>query len=214
MAKSGILDGNPVHEDLLEAARRALRDVPHFSIATILSIDNEFGFFASGDIDSSHRAAAAFADKYFMAPLDREADVVIASAGGRPKDLNLIQAHKGLDNAVRALKPGGTVLYVMACTDGLGSPVMAEFAPLSLDEIRKRLAENYAVYGQTTHSLKEKTRDFRVVVVSELDPEKLAMLGFIPSANVDEAMNLISKDLESAQRVYVLPRADMTVPRK
>jgi nickel-dependent lactate racemase len=214
MAKSGILDGNPVADDLMEAARLALRDVPHYSIVTVLSTDNEFGFFATGDIESSHRAAAAFADRYFMAPIDREADVVIASAGGRPKDLNVIQAHKGLDNAVRALKPGGTALYVMGCADGLGSPVVAEFAPLGLEEIRKRLAENYAVYGQTTHSLKEKTRDFRVVAVSELDPEKLGQLGFIPAGGIDEAMGMIGKELESAERVYVLPRADVTVPRK
>jgi lactate racemase len=212
LAKSGSLDGNPIHEDLMEAVGMALGDKPNYSIVTVLSENKHFAFFAGGHIDASHLAAAKFVDKHFKVNIDQLADVVIASAGGYPKDINMIQSHKGFDNAVRALKPGGTLLYLMECTDGPGSSVMEEFAPLSLTEIRARLAGTYKVYGQTTHAIKTKTQMFRVVAVSDLDEPMLKCLGFIPSRRIDDAMRLIDEQLKIANRVYVLPRADITIP--
>jgi nickel-dependent lactate racemase len=212
-ARTGVLDGNPVHEDLMEAVGMVLRDKPNFSVVTVLSESREFAFFASGHVDLAHREAAEFADRHFVVHIDRPGDVVLASAGGYPKDINLIQAHKGLDNAVRALKPGGTLLYAMECSEGLGSGAVEEFASLSLQEIRARLAGKYEVYGQTTHAMKTKSQAFRVVAISRIGQSMLRSLGFIPAKDVEEAMSLIGKELTAARRVYALPRSDITIPR-
>lgn len=212
-AKAGILDGNPVHEDMLDTARLALGDTPAFSINTVLSSDKQFGFFVAGELDASHRAAVVFTDAHFTVAIDEPADIVIASAGGSPKDLNIIQAHKGLDNAVRALKPSGTLLYFMACPEGTGSPVISEYASYSLEEIRARLAREYEVYGQTTHAIKEKTARFKVIAVSDADSGLLAKLGFQKAGNAIEAIDMLRDELRSAGLVYVIPWSDITLPK-
>ncbi len=210
---SGSLDGNPVHEDMLEAAQLVLKDKRHFALVSVILPDRQFGFFSAGNLDSSHRRACEFADASNGVDIDGLADVVIASAGGAPKDGNIVQSHKGMDNAVRALKPGGTLLYVMSCFDGPGHQAITDFATLDLDAVRQRLRENYIVYGQTVYAIKEKSRTFRIVLVSGLENDLVRSLGFEPASDIQKAVSMIDSELTSAGLVYHLPRADITVPR-
>lgn len=210
---SGILDGNPVHEDMLEAARMALRDTPALAVTAVLTSEGEFGHFSAGEIGQAHRAACDFVDRHNLIEIDEPADLVFASAGGHPKDINFIQAHKGLDNAVKALKPGGTVVYTMACPEGLGDPVMEEFVPLDTQAIKERLFEHYVVFGQTIHAMKLKTAAFRVICVTALGHDVLSDLGATHAAGPDEAVALVEDELSRAGRVYLIPRADVTLPR-
>jgi nickel-dependent lactate racemase len=213
MAASGVLDGNPVHEDMLEGARMALAATPSFTVAAVLTPEEEFAHFSAGEIGEAHRAACAFVDRHNLVHIDRPADIVFASAGGHPKDINFIQSHKGLDNAVRALKPGGILVYAMACAEGLGDPVMEDFVPLDAEAIKKRLLEHYVVFGQTIHAMKLKTAAFRVICITGLDPEVVSDLGAIHAADAGEALDLVAEELDRASRVYHLPRADVTLPR-
>ncbi len=210
---SGALDGNPVHEDMLEGSRLALGDRPCISVVAVLTPDKEFACFSAGELDESHKRACIFVDAHNVVEIDSPADLVLASAGGYPKDLNFIQSHKGMDNAVKALKPGGTLLYAMGCSDGYGNPAIEEFAPLDLKTIRARLAKNYVVYGQTVYSAKEKALRYRIVVVSRLDPEFLRSLGMVPAAGIEDAIEAIREDISRAQLAYHIPRGDITLPR-
>jgi nickel-dependent lactate racemase len=210
---SGILDGNPVHEDMLEGARMAIGDRPYMSIVTVMTPERGFGCFVAGELDASHRQACDFVDAYNIVEIDEPADVVLASAGGHPSDLNVVQAHKGMDNAVRALKPGGAMLYAMACAGGYGHPAIEEFAPLDLDSIRARLAENYVINGQTVYALKEKAAEFRIVCLSELDSGFFGDLGMTRAADLDHALALIAADISGPGLVYHIPRSDITFPR-
>ncbi len=214
MARSGILDGNPVHEDMLEAACLALSDTPCFAIMSVVRSESEICFLAAGSMENAHRKACEFVDRSNVVEIEEPADVVIASAGGYPKDANVIQSHKGMDNASYALKPGGTMLFLMACADGTGNPAIEEFAPLDLDQIRARLAEHYAINGQTVHSLKEKARKFRIVCLSRLDPELMKTLWLHPARDIGEAREMLRKEIESADLIYHVPRADITLPRR
>jgi len=210
---SGILVGNPVHEDMLEGARMALGDRGYMSVVTVMTPERGFGCFAAGELDASHRQACDFVDAYNIVEIDKQADVVLASAGGHPSDLNAVQSHKGMDNAVRALKPGGALLYAMACAGGYGHPAIEEFAPLDLDSIRARLAENYVINGQTVYALKEKAAEFRIVCLSELDSEFFEDLGMARAADLDQALALIEQNISGSGLVYHIPRSDITFPR-
>jgi len=213
MVKSGQLGGNPVHEDMLEAAVRALEGKKYISINVAMTPLKEFAFIISGRIDTSHKMACDFVDAQNNVTIDCLADLVIASAGGFPKDSNVIQSHKGLDNAVKALKPGGTILYLMGCSQGSGNPAVERFAPLDKKAIRKELSRDYVVYGQTVYAIKEKTSKFKVITLSNLDQGLLKSLGFISTGNPDTAMSLIEPDISASKLIYHIPRADMTVPR-
>jgi len=213
LSASGVLDGNPVHEDMIEAARIALRGIPHFAIVAVLSQNREFGHFSAGDLDQAHRSACAFVDSHFTAEIRHRSNFLIASAGGYPKDLNLIQSHKGLDNAVQALNPGGTIIYLMACSTGSGHRAFEEYAPLHKDEILAKLRKSYEVYGATTHAIKEKTAKYRVIIVSELARSLTEALGFEHVPGIDEAISIARNALESSPHTYLIPRADLTLPR-
>ena len=213
MVKSGQLGGNPVHEDMLEAAVRALEGKKYISINVVMTPLKEFAFITAGSLDTAHRRACDFVDAQNNVTIDCLADLVIASAGGFPKDSNVIQSHKGLDNAVKALKPGGTILYLMGCSQGSGNPAVERFAPLDIKAIRVELARDYVVYGQTVYAIKEKTSKFKVITLSNLDQGLLKSLGFISTGNPDTAMSLIEPDISASKLIYHIPRADMTVPR-
>lgn len=213
MSASGIARGNPVHDDMLECARLALSDTPAFALACVLSPEKDFAFFAAGEIDAAHHAACMFADSVYSIDVEERAELIIASAGGFPKDLNLIQAHKGMDNAIGGLKPGGTIIYAMGCRDGSGHRAIDELAPLDAVSVRARLVENYEIYGQTAHIMKQKARDYRIICITELDPELVDNLGFIRAESIEKALDLAGRESLATNPIYHLPRADLTVIR-
>lgn len=212
--RSGSLNGNPVHEDMLEAVHMVLDGKAHFTIISVLTPDREFGYFFTGDFDRAHKLACKVVDDHNMVDLPHgEADLVLASAGGYPRDMNVVQAHKAMDNAAHALKPGGTLLLMMACSDGYGNTAIEEFAQWDLDTIKAKLRENYAVNGQTVYAIKEKTGKFRIVAMSELPVEFLKKVGLIPAENLNRAIELIGDSVGKAEIIYHIPRADLTVPK-
>ena len=212
-AASGETERNPIFTDMVEAVKIVLKDKPHFSISTVLSPEKDhYGFFA-GDIFETHKLARDLADEVFMVELEGRADITIASSGGYPKDLNMIQAHKGLDNAVRATIPGGTIIMLMGCSEGLGNEIAERYCPYSIREAKDNLIEKYEISGAAMHSIKCKSRDHRIIVVSELDQTAQKQLGFERAKDLQSAVNLIQPDDWRSARIYCMPRADLVVPK-
>jgi nickel-dependent lactate racemase len=172
---TGLLDGNPVHEAFVEAAALA---PPTFAVNTIVDDAGEAVRLYCGDWLASHRAAcAAYAEGYTVF-IQEQRDLVVVSCGGYPLDINIIQAHKALDAAARACKPGGTIVLLAECADGLGrSDFLKWFEAGSSSRIAERLCERYQVNGQTAWSLKQKTERYRVLCLSSLPSDVLAVMG-------------------------------------
>ena len=87
-------------------------------------------------------------DRCFRAPGDRRYDLVVASAGGYPKDINLIQAHKAIDNAAGFVGDGGTLVLLAECADGVGSAGFLPFFDLKMASVwepktERRFARHY-----------------------------------------------------------------------
>ncbi len=210
---AGQIDGNPVHEDMLECAKLVLDGKRYISVVSVVTGGKELAYFAAGDIDGSHERAREFVETHNTVDIPEQADLVLASAGGWPKDSNLIQSHKGMDNAIHALKPGGTLLYVMSCSEGYGHSTIDPFVPLDLDGVRRKLAEDYVIYGQTIYAIKEKARDFNIVCYSYLEQDVLGQFGFTPATDLEDGISKIKNELYNAGLIYHLPRADLVVPR-
>ena len=115
-ARTGILDGNPMHTDMLYAARKA-------SLAFILNVvlDKEKKITAAfcGDMEAAHEAGCAFLQSHCEVP-SVQADIVVTSNGGYPLDQNLYQAVKGMTTAESCCRPGGVIIMVAECVDGHG----------------------------------------------------------------------------------------------
>jgi lactate racemase len=210
-ARTGALEGNPVHEDLLEAAQLVGAD---FLLNTVLNEDkNIIGIFA-GNMVEAHQAACEMVDRVNGVAIDRLYDVVIASAGGHPKDINLYQAHKALDNALEALKPGGRMVLLAQCAEGVGSAIFEEWAGRfnSCREMEEALCHEFVLGGHKAYTVAKLLLKGTVYLVSGLDRQFAAGVGFIPVSSVDEALEKIYNEGEKpstciiAQGSLVLPR--------
>lgn len=116
-ARTGVLDGNPLHEDMLAAAKLA-----HLAYIVNVIIDEDKRVVAAfaGDPVSAHRRGCDLLLKYCQVKPERRGDIVISSNGGYPLDQNLYQSVKGLTAAEAAAAPGAVLIMVSSCSDGAG----------------------------------------------------------------------------------------------
>lgn len=210
-AKSGILEGNPVHEDVTEAAGKVPVD---FCLTTCITPEKVLFEAFGGSLVRSFEAACAHYGHFFRVDLPEKLPLVIASAGGYPKDINLIQSHKALDNAFQAVTEGGVIILVSECRDGFGNP---DFYPWfrfeDLEEFEDHLRRNYLVYGQTAHALLDKAKRVRVILVSELDPEDVRGMSMEPAADLADAIAIAEVHSGGIERCYLIPDAGYVLPQ-
>lgn len=206
----GILAGNPMHEAALAAAKAVGVD---FCVNTVLNPAGEIVFLNAGELEESHAAACRFAAEYQGAPVDAPADVVIASCGGFPSDINFIQSHKGLDNACLAAKDGGAVLLVSECAAGIGNP---EFLPWfehsAIAAMDRALRGKFAINGQTAMATREKTLRCRVALLSTLPAEQVRRMGMTPVAELEEGMAFCRAAAGETANTVVFPDAGLVLP--
>jgi lactate racemase len=117
LACYGCLSGNPIHEDMLEIARRTN---PDFMINVALNKHHQITGAWSGDLEQAHVTGVAFVKETAMQKLPHHFDVVITTNSGYPLDMNLYQTVKGMAAAERILEPGGTMIIASECSDGIG----------------------------------------------------------------------------------------------
>ena len=118
--------GNPVYEDQMEGTAMFAKGRSLFLFNAILNAEHEFLKIFAGNYVTAHQEACKFVDEVYGVPIEEEADVVIVSAGGYPKDINIYQLQKTMDNAWCAVKEGGTIIVLGECEEGSGSKVLEE----------------------------------------------------------------------------------------
>ena len=123
-ARAGNLEDNPVRRDIEEAG--ALCGVD-FILNVILGEHKEILHAVAGHPVKAHRAGCTFLDTLYLKKLPRGADIILVSQGGMPKDRNLYQTQKALDNARQAVNPGGVIILIGSCREGLGERVFEEW---------------------------------------------------------------------------------------
>lgn len=136
-AAPGILDGNPFHEEALRIARLAGVD---FSLNTALDEKRRLVGVFAGEMDAAHRQGCAFAAE--RAAVETEpADIVVTTSAGYPLDQTFYQAVKGPAGALEAVKPGGSILLMAECAEGVGSEPFERLirGSESLEAFEKRL---------------------------------------------------------------------------
>jgi lactate racemase len=194
----GLLKGNAVHEEFIEIVSKIN---PSFSINTITNDNNEATKIFCGNWKTSHEAACNFyADNYALEVAEKK-EVVVVSCGGFPHDLNIIQAHKALENAANICQENGTIIWLAECSDGLGKNDFLKWFESETSEIlADKLGEKYQVNGQTAWSLLKKTERFNIILVSNLPETEARKMKLKTARNFDEAMAKVK-----GKQGYVLP---------
>lgn len=199
-ARPGVLDGNPMHEEILSGI--SLLKKPTFLISTVTEEGYIEEIFA-GDLISSHIRACDYYFKRYAKKVERKVDLVIASSGGFPKDINFIQTHKTMEHAIGGVKKGGYLLIIGSCSDGIGAQGFLDYFEYeSIDDMEMAVRESRRVYAQTAYALRLKTLYCNIFLLSELPSEDVKRMGIIPVSSVDEALRMI--DDGSMRDCYVI----------
>jgi lactate racemase len=203
---TGRLDGNAVHE---ECERIAAEAAPSFLINTVTDDAGRVVRVYAGDWRVAHRRACAeYADSHAIAIREKRR-VVVASAGGAPRDIDLIQAHKALEMASYACEEGGHIVLLAECYDGLGrADFLKWFDSADSRALEARLREGYEVSGQTAWSLLTKAERFRVQLVSALPETDVRRTRMTPARTLEEALARVESDAAG----YVLPQGAAFMP--
>jgi nickel-dependent lactate racemase len=122
LATEGSIAGNPLHAELLEAARMARHD---FILDVTLTQERRISGVFAGDPVKAHAAGVDFLERTSLERLPQPADAVITSGAGYPLDLTFYQSTKGISAAEHIVRPGGRILLLGACGEGVGSPPFA-----------------------------------------------------------------------------------------
>lgn len=203
------LDGNPVHEDMLEAAKMV---GPDFILNTILTPEKELAAAFAGSLDAAHRAACKYYLDRFSVVAPRRADLTIVSGGGYPKDINFIQSHKAIHNAFSVTKPGGWMIVLAECPDGFGYTDFADWFRFdNASDFEDGLRADYHIYGQTAYATFEKATAINIVLVSGLHEEDLERMRMFPADSFETAYNIATKSLGDDFTTYVIPAASSTL---
>lgn len=210
-ACAGKLSGNPVREDIEEAA--ALVGVD-FIVNVVLDAQKQIIKAVAGDLTDAHREGCAFLDTLYRTEIPARADIVLVSQGGAPKDLNLYQTQKALDNAKHAVKPGGVVVLVGSCKEGLGEKTFEEWmtaapTPHSLIE---RIQTEFRLGGHKAAAIAMVLENADIYLVSDLEDALVEQLFMRPFHSVQEAYDAAIRKCGEHATVLAMPYGGSTLP--
>ncbi len=165
--RPGQMDGNPLAEDLAEVDQQL---PPYCSIHALLDSQGDVVAFRFGRSYQDFLRVCQEHDGFFRAGVCKQYALVLASAGGYPKDINMIQAHKAIDNGAAFVQDGGRLILLAECPDGIGSTTFLPYFEMGgWDSAFKHLADNYSGNGGTALAMIAKTRRITIYLVTDLD---------------------------------------------
>lgn len=213
-AQLGKLHGNPVYEDQMEGVRLFAKEHRMFLFNAILDAKKQFLKIFAGDWEKAHLEACKFVDKVYGVEIDAPADIVIASCGGYPKDINVYQLQKTMDNAWCAVKDGGVVIIIGECEEGSGSAALEKALQEhpSPDAIKAQLEKNFVIGAHKAFAITRLMKKAKFILVSALDKKIASNLLFEAVDNVDEAIKLAEKYVGSDYKIILMPQGSLTVP--
>jgi len=211
-AVAGVLENNPVHEDMTEIAHMAKID---FIVNVVQNSKGEIVQAFAGNLDIAFLEAVKLVDEISKVKVDRRADIVVVSAGGHPADVTLYQACKALDNSLDVVKRGGVIVLVAECPKGHGNQVFYDWMTrlTDLKSSEKEIKRSFALGGHKAYCLLKTLQNHPVILVSSL-PEYYASNAFkLKTARaVNDALTDAFKLAGSTARVWIIPAGNYTLP--
>lgn len=207
---SNRLQGNPLHEDMTEAAAFVN---PDFLVNVVLDTKNEIVDFFTGHWFEAWAKGCALVNEIYGVPIDEQADLTVASCGGFPYDISLYQASKTFYNAAQATKVGGTIILLAQAEDGPGSPdFFGWYDNETSEEFFTNLKAEFTIPGYLAYLIYIIAQERKVYVVTDCAAEQVAKMGVIPVANLQEAIDQACADLDGDAKVFVMPEGGYTFP--
>ena len=211
-ACAGALETNPLRMDIEEAGRICGID---FILNVVLSEHKEIIKAVAGHPVAAHRAGCRFLDRIYLKILPRAADIVLVSQGGAPKDLNLYQTQKALDNARHAVKQGGIIILIGSCREGLGERIFEEWMTRSAspEAMIERIGRDFQLGGHKAAAIAMTLRKAKIYLVSDMEDDFVRSIFLTPQPSVQTALDRAFAELGPQATVLAMPYGGSTLPR-
>jgi len=211
-AKALALDGNPVHEDMMDAMN-VLKEIQVFSIMTILDKDHNVYETTCGDLVGAFYDAIDSAKKVFCVDIEEKTDIVI-SVAPYPMDIDLYQSQKAIDNGKLALKEGGILIFVSQCRMGIGGKTFFDLMA-SCDtpqEVLDKIKIEYKLGYHKAGKMAEINTWAQTWGVTELPEDEIKAVHIKPFDSVEAALEKAFELKGKDAKVTVLPLGSLSVP--
>ena len=211
-ACAGNLDTNPLRQDIEEAARICGVD---FILNVVLDEHKKIIYAVAGDLLKAHREGCRFLDTLYGKRIKQKADIVVVSQGGAPKDLNLYQTQKALDNAKHAVKDGGIIILVGSCKEGLGEKVFEEWMTSAEkpQDLVLRIKQEFKLGGHKAAAIALVLEYADIYLVSDMEDDFVKKLFFTPFKTVQAAFDAAFEKKGADASVLVMPYGGSTLPK-
>jgi lactate racemase len=211
-ATTGVLEGNPVHEDMMEAAKLAKVD---FIVNIVINSKKELVKAFAGDMEQAFVEGTKLVDEMYKVPIEQRANIVVVGAGGNPHDINLYQASKAIQNALEAVKRRGVIVLAAECPEGHGNEAFAEWMEkfTDLKRLEKEIKKRFVVGGHKAYYINKALQKATIILLSVM-PDCYAVNTF--KMRTASAMNDALRDAFEVAgknaKVYVMAHGSDTLP--
>lgn len=210
-ARAGAMDDNPVRKDIEEVVRFLPID---FILNVVLDENKRIIKAVAGHHVEAHREGCRFLDSLYKVKIRSRADIVITTPGGYPKDINLYQAQKALDNATHAVRDGGIIILLAACTEGYGETVFERWIreSSSPDDLINKIGMNFELGGHKAAAIALVEKKAKIFIVSDMPAEMSRKMYMEPFDDMQKALDRAFSELGTDASVLLMPHGGSTLP--
>ncbi len=208
----GEFDHNPVRMDIEEIGK--MMDI-HYGINALLNNERQIVQVISGSPLAMIKAGIPIIRKLSQTPVQHLYDIVIASPGGYPKDINFYQAQKAITHATLINRQGGVVILVAACKDGIGSESYKKFM-VGLNSHQEVLdkfqAQGFQIGPHKAVQIAMRARNHRFILISEMGKNDVNSLLLEYAHSIEDAVEMAMSVTNTLPTIAILPKATNTMP--
>jgi lactate racemase len=211
IAEEPPIDQNPVSLEMIEAARRIGVD---FIVNVVTNSKKEIVQVVAGELVEAWRAGVETCDRMYKQTIPALADLTIASAGGYPKDINMYQAQKALENADRSTRDGGIIILLAECSEGLGEKVFEEWMRTASkpEDVIDRIHHKFVIGGHKAFGIAKVAAKKEIILISGLSRETTEILFCKKMDSLEDALRYARTKLGTDYKMIVIPEAGLVKP--
>ena len=212
LSRAGILQGNPIHEDIVEQARMAGLN---FIVNVLLNENKQITHVVAGDPVKAHEKGCQIERGLAGVEVDHKVDITVTTNSGAPLDLDLYQTCKGIDSASLITREGGIIVMASSCNRGAGPETFTQMhlsARSPAEVLQKLKSEGINHLPWQNQRLARVQLNNDIYLVSELDDSLVKDMMMVPVPSIEEGLNRAFQKLGSEAEVAVVPEGHLVLP--
>jgi nickel-dependent lactate racemase len=212
VCRSGNVKGNLIHLDMVETTSKLK---PSFLLNVVMNASGKIGWAFAGDWQKAHEAAMDAVDRVNAIDIPKKGDLAVASACGFPKDINLYQTSKTIFNAEEAVKPGGAIIVVSACSENFGDEEVQMMLQKykNSDDREAELRREFTIAKHVGYCIGETAKYCDFHLVTKMEPRLLEGTGIEVSATAEEALKKVYARHGKSLSTWLMPQGANTLPK-